>query len=167
MLTKERLAETFRRVSRIFPGIPSYEDREALRTQDKVIRGRLAAELDLQIARVERLKGELTNEGHLSPLAALDRLTRRLQRLTDMIRFARYGYSGMNATNPINEEKLAKLYEYDLSLAGTIEGLDDVISSLVQRSGDGCKDGAPAEVNQAVDRLEDQVNGRDAFFQSP
>jgi hypothetical protein len=167
MLTKERLAETFRHVSRIFPGIPSYQDREALRTQDKVIRGRLAAQLDLQIARMERLKGELTNEGHLSPLAELDRLTRRLQRLTDMIRFARYGYSSMNATNPINEAKLAKLYEYDLSLAGTIQGLGDVISSLVQRSSDGCKEGVPAEVNQAVDRLEDQVNGRENIFQSP
>jgi hypothetical protein len=167
MVTKERLAETFRHVSRIFPGIPSYQDREALRTQDKVIRGRLAAQLDLQIARVDRLKGELTHQGHLSPLAELDRLTRRLQRLTDMIRFARYGYSGVNATNPINEEKLADLYEYDLSLAGTIQGLGDAINALVRRSSDGCKEGVPAEVNQAVDRLEDQVNGRETLFNSP
>jgi len=167
MVTKERLAETFRHVSRIFPGIPSYQDREALRTQDKVIRGRLAAQLDLQIARVDRLKGELTHQGHLSPLAELDRLTRRLQRLTDMIRFARYGYSGMNATNSINEEKLADLYEYDLSLAGTIQGLGDAINALVRRSSDGCKEGLPAEVNQAVDRLEDQVNGRETLFNSP
>jgi len=167
MVTKERLAETFRHVSRIFPGIPSYQDREALRTQDKVIRGRLAAQLDLQIARVDRLKGELTHQGHLGPLADLDRLTRRLQRLTDMIRFARYGYSGMNATNSINEEKLADLYEYDLSLAGTIQGLGDAINALVRRSSDGCKEGVPAEVNQAVDRLEDQVNGRETLFNSP
>ena len=167
MLTKERLAETFRRVGRIFPGIPSYQDREALRTQDKVIRGRLAAQLDLQIARVDRLKGELTRQGQVSPLAELDRLTRRLQRLTDMIRFARYGYSGMNATNSINEEKLADLYEYDLSLAGTIQGLGDAINALVRRSSDGCKEGVPAEVNQALDRLEEKVNGRDILFQSP
>jgi hypothetical protein len=167
MLTKERLAETFRHVSRIFPGIPSYQDREALRTQDKVIRGRLAGQLDLQVARLERLKGELTRQGHLSPLAELDRLTRRLQRLTDMIRFARYGYSGMNANNPINDEKLAELYEYDLSLAGTIQGLGDAINVLVQRSDDGCKEGLPAEVNQAVDRLEDQINSRENLFNPP
>ena len=167
MLTKERLAETFRHVSRIFPGIPSYQDREALRTQDKVIRGRLAARLDLQIARVERLKGELTHQGDLSPLAELDRLTRRLQRLTDMIRFARYGYSGMNAINPINEEKLAELYEYDLSLAGTIQKLGDAIDALVRRSSDGCKEGVPAAANQAVDRLEDKINGREDLFTSP
>ena len=167
MLTKERLAEAFRHVSRIFPGIPSYQDREALRTQDKVIRGRLAAQLDLQVTRLERLKGELTRQGHLSPLAELDRLTRRLQRLTDMIRFARYGYSGINATNPINEEKLAELYEYDLSLAGAIQGLGDAINALVQRPGDGCREGLPAEVNQAVDRLEDQINSRENLFNPP
>ena len=167
MLTKERLAETFRHVSRIFPGIPSYQDREALRTQDKVIRGRLAAQLDLQIARVEKLKGELTNEGHLGPLAELDRLTRRLQRLTDMIRFARYGYSGMNAINPINEEKLAELYEYDLSLAGTIQELGDAIDALVRRSSDGCKEGLPPAGNQAIDRLEEKINGRENLFKSP
>jgi len=167
MLTKERLAETFRRVSRIFPGIPSYQDREALRTQDKVIRGRLAAQLDLQIARVDRLKGELTRQGHVSPLAELDRLTRRLQRLTDMIRFARYGYSGMNATNPINEEKLAELYQYDLSLADTIQGLGEGIDALGRRSSDECKDGVPAEVNQALDRLEEKVNGRENLFKNP
>jgi hypothetical protein len=167
MLTKEKLAETFRRVGRIFPGIPSYQDREALRTQDKVIRGGLAAQLDLQIARVDRLKGDLTSQGHLSPLAELDRLTRRLQRLTDMIRFARYGYSGMNATRPINEEKLAKLYEYDLSLADTIKGLGEAINALGQRSGDGWKESAPAEVNQEVDRLEEKINGREDLFRSP
>jgi hypothetical protein len=167
MLTKERLAETFRHVSRIFPGIPSYQDREALRTQDKIIRGRLAAQLDLHIARVERVKGELTHQGHLGPLADLDRLTRRLQRQADMIRFARYGYSGVNAANPINEERLAQLYEYDLSLAGTIQGLSDAIDTLVQRSSDGCKKGIPAEVIQAVDRLEEQVNGRENLFNRP
>jgi hypothetical protein len=167
MLTKERLAETFRRVSRIFPGIPSYQDREALRTQDKVIRGGLAAQLDLQIARVDRLKGGLTGQGHLSPLAELDRLTRRLQRLTDMIRFARYGYSGMNATNPIDEEKLAELYEYDLSLADTIQRLGAAIDALERRSSDGWKEGAPAEVNQGIDRLEEKINGRENLFRGP
>ena len=164
MLTKERLAETFRHVSRIFPGIPSYQDREALRTQDKVIRGRLAAQLDLQIGGLERLKGELTRQGHLGPLAELDRLTRRLQRLADMIRFARYGYSGMNAANPINEEKLAELYEYDLSLAGTVQALGDGIDTVLRGPSEGCKEGLPAEVKQVVDRLEDQVNGREELF---
>jgi hypothetical protein len=167
MLTKERLTQTFRRLSRIFPGIPSYQDREALRTQDKVIRGGLAAQLDLQIARVDRLKGDLTSQGHLSPLAEFDRLTRRLQRLTDMIRFARYGYSGMNATNPIDEEKLAELYEYDLSLADTIQGLGAAIDALGRRSSDGWKEGALADVNQGIDRLEEKINGRENLFRGP
>lgn len=167
MLTKERLAETMRRLSRIFPGIPSYQDREALRTQDRVIRGGLAAKLDLQIAQVDRLKGELTNQGLLGPLAECDRLTRRLQRLTDTIRFARYGYSGMNAANPINEAKLAELYEYDLSLAETIQGLGEAINAFGRRPTDGWKERVPPDVSEAVNRLEEKVNGRENLFKNP
>ena len=166
MLTKERLAETFRRVSRIFPGIPSYLEREALRTQDKFIRGGLAARLDLQIAQADRLKGELTNQGRLSPLAELDRLTRRLQRLSDMIRFARYGYSGINAANAIDERKLAELYEYDLALADSIQGLGEVVNALRKRPTDAWKEGLPAEVNEAVEALEEKIDGRENLFRS-
>jgi hypothetical protein len=166
MLTKERLADTFRRLVRAFPGVPSYQDREALRTQDKVVREGLAARLDLQIAQVDRLKSELTNQGVLGPLAELDRLTRRLQRLADTIRFARYGYSGMHAANPVNEAKLADLYEYDLSLADTIHRLAETVTTLKRQPPDAWTKSASTEIGEAVDRLEEKVNGREMFFQS-
>ena len=38
MLTKENLAEKFKGLTRVFPGIPSYQEREGLRTQDKLVR---------------------------------------------------------------------------------------------------------------------------------
>jgi len=38
MLTKEKVADIFKSIVRIFPGMPSYQEREGLRAQDKVIR---------------------------------------------------------------------------------------------------------------------------------
>jgi hypothetical protein len=95
MLTKEKVAEVFKGVARIFPGIPSYQERAGLRAQDKVIREQLAARITEQVGNLHQIMAELSNRAALKPLANLDELSRKLMRLSDTIRFASYGYAGL------------------------------------------------------------------------
>ena len=164
MLTKEKVADIFRTVVRIFPGMPSYQEREALRTQDKIVRSQLAARIEEQVEETQQVMAELTNRAMLKPLAVLDRLARKLSRLADTIRFASYGYAGLFAAAPVDEEKLAALYDYDLSLHQEIEELAVAVSTLEQQSNQEWKKSSLENIQQVVGRLQERIQNRQSVF---
>jgi hypothetical protein len=164
MLTKEKVAAVFKSVARIFPGMPSYQEREGLRTQDKIIRERLAARIDEQVNHLQEIQSKLTNKAILQPLAHLDRQSRKMSRLADTIRFASYGYAGLFAGVKVDEQKLAQLYDYDLSLHQEIEELAVAIGNLQQRQDDQWKTDSLDDFQQTVNRLEERLEARKAVF---
>lgn len=164
MLTKEKVAAVLKSVARIFPGMPSYQEREGLRTQDKIIRERLAARIDEQVNHLQEIQSKLTNKAILQPLAHLDRQARRIMRLADTIRFASYGYAGLFAGVKVDEQKLAQLYDYDLSLHQDIEELAVAIGNLQQRQDDQWKTDSLDDFQRVVKRLEERLEARKAIF---
>jgi hypothetical protein len=164
MLTKEKVAAVLKSVARIFPGMPSYQEREGLRTQDKIIREQLAARIDEQVNRLQEIQSKLTNKAILQPMAHLDRLSRKIMRLADTIRFASYGYAGLFAGIKVDEQKLAQLYDYDLSLHQDIEELAVAVGNLQQRQDDQWKTDSLDDFQQAVTRLEERLAARKAVF---
>jgi hypothetical protein len=164
MLTKERVAAIFKSVARIFPGMPSYQEREGLRAQDKIIREHLAARIDKQANHLKEIQSKLTNKAILQPLGHLDRQARKIMRLADTIRFASYGYAGLFAAVKVDEQKLAQLYDYDLSLYREIEELAVAVGHLQQRQDDEWKTGSLDEFQQAVNRLEEKLEKRRSIF---
>ena len=164
MLTKEKVADIFKSIMRIFPGMPSYLEREGLRAQDKVIRTQLASRITEQGERVGEITAELTNRAMLKPLANLDRLARKLMRLADTIRFASYGYGGLFAATPVDEQKLAELYDYDLSLHQEVEELAVAVSSLQHREDDEWEKTPLDDIQQLVNRLEERITKRQSIF---
>ena len=164
MLTKEKVAAVLKSFARLFPGMPSYQEREGLRTQDKIIRERLAARIDEQVNHLQQIQSKLTNKAILQPLAHLDRQVRKIMRLADTIRFASYGYAGLFAGVKVDEQKLAQLYDYDLSLHREIEELAVAIGNLQQRQDDQWKTDSLEDFQQAVNRLEERLEARKAVF---
>jgi len=164
MLTKEKVAKILQDVVRIFPGIPSYQEREGLRAQDKIIRQQLASRIYEQVEHVNEVQHELTNKAILKPLAELDRQARKLMRLADSIRFASYGYAGLFAATSVDENKLAELYDYDLSLHQEIEELAVAVSTLQQRQDDQWQKDSMDDFRQMVSRLEERVYNRKSVF---
>ena len=164
MLTKEKVADIFKSIVRIFPGMPSYQEREGLRAQDKVIRTQLASRLTEQVERVGEITAELTNRAILKPLASLERLARKLMRLADTIHFASYGYGGLFAATPVDEQKLAELYDYDLSLHQEVEELAVAVSTLRQLQDDEWGKTSINDIEQLVNRLEERITNRQSVF---
>lgn len=164
MLTKEKVAVIFKSVARIFPGIPSYQEREGLRSQDKIIREQLAARIDEQANHIQEIQIKLTNKAILQPLAHLDREARKMMRLADTIRFASYGYAGLFAGVKVDEQKLAQLYDYDLSLHQEIEELAVAVGNLQQRQDDEWKTDSLDDFQQAMNRLEERLAKRKSVF---
>ena len=164
MLTKEKLAEAFSAVARIFPGIPSYQEREGLRAQDKIIREQLAARITEQVGNLHQIMAKLTNSALLKPLGNLDALARKLMRLSDTIRFARYGYAGLFSASSVDEEKLAAVYGYDISLHQNVEELAVAVSALNQRQDEEWKTGSLEDMMKVVDSLEASIFARESVF---
>jgi len=164
MLTKEKVAVIFKSVARTFPGIPSYQEREGVRSQDKIIREQLAARIDEQANHIQEIQIKLTNKAILQPLAHLDREARKMMRLADTIRFASYGYAGLFAGVKVDEQKLAQLYDYDLSLHQEIEELAVAVGNLQQRQDDEWKTDSLDDFQQAMNRLEERLAKRKSVF---
>lgn len=164
MLTKEKVADIFKSIVRIFPGMPSYQEREGLRAQDKVIRTQLASRITEQVERIGEIKTELVNRAMLKPLASLDTLARKLMRLADTIRFASYGYGGLFAATPVDEQKLAELYDYDISLHQEVEELAVAVSTLRQRQDDEWEKTTFDDIQHLVNRLEARISNRQSIF---
>ena len=164
MLTKEKVAEIIKTVGRIFPGMPSYQEREGLRAQDKIIRSQLAARLEEQVEQINQVMAELTNKALFEPLAILNQLARKLSRLADTIRFASYGYAGLFAATPIDQQRLAALYDYDLSLHQEIEELAVTMSTLQKRWDAQSEKTSLEDLHQVVAKLEERIQNRRSIF---
>lgn len=142
------------------PGFRGFQDRELRRDVDKMQREHLASE-------VGRLKGLLrdkarsyTDAGKIGALSAFDRLDRQLDGLSQAIRFADYGASGLFDAVKIRDAELQRLYEFDLSVLQDLEGLNGQVAAVPAPGGE---DPAKAleQVQQGVRFLEDKWKQRE------
>lgn len=108
------------------PGFTGYKDREVRRTADKLLRDRLVTILCGARRSVEQLRGRLAEAGDLRRLGEADTVGRRLEHLTDRIRYADYGYSGFFDALKLDSRALDRLYDFDLALLGRALRLADL-----------------------------------------
>ncbi len=141
------------RLGEKIPGFRGYQDRELRRDVDKLQREHLSAEIGrLKVA--ERGKARAyTDAGKIGVLHLFDRLDRRLDGLSQAVRYADYGQSGLFDPVKIYDEELEKLYQFDLSVLDDLAGLaGDVAAIPVPGQGD-----AEGALEQALGRLETLV----------
>ena len=87
-----------------------------------------------------------------------------MMRLADTIRFASYGYAGLFAGVKVDEQKLAQLYDYDLSLHREIEKLAVAVGNLQQRQDDEWKSASLDDFHKVINRLEESLEKRQSVF---
>lgn len=141
------------------PGFRGFQDRELRREVDKLQREYLAREL-IQLKNLVRSKAQaFTDAGKLGELHLFDRLDRRLDGLSQSIRFSDYGATGFFDVVKIGETELARLYEFDCSVLEEIARLASDLGVIPLPA-----DGPPAAaIEQALSRLatlEDKWTGR-------
>jgi hypothetical protein len=142
------------------PGFRGFQDRELRRDVDKLQREHLAGEIGrLKTALRDRARA-YTDAGQIAQLGPFDRLDRQLDGLSQSVRFADYGASGLFDAVKIGEAELQRLYEFDLSL------LDDLAALRTEAAGipaPGSPDAAAAldRVQQRVRAVEEKWRGRE------
>lgn len=132
-MTRSKAATLLEKITRIIPGIAGYQDREKRRDADKAVREKAARD----IAKCRERLGEVMNDlsrsggsGSLRSIGTLERVSSRLERIEDEIRYAPHGYAGWFDREGINLEDLERVYEYDLLLLETAERMPDIVGTI-------------------------------------
>jgi hypothetical protein len=154
------LSDAMKKLARILPGIAGYQDRETLRDTDKAVRLKLAGELEGIRLSIEAGKRLLMEKKDLSLLPVLDAITSLLDKTANLSRFSSRGYSGMFDTFRFTDEKISKLYSFDLGLFDDIESIRESAKELHDSAADA------AAMKDAITRMSDAIGGLEKKFTS-
>jgi NADH:ubiquinone oxidoreductase subunit D len=109
------------------PGLAEFLERNDRRAADKLLRETLARRVEEQYSRIGGLQQDMMSGEGLLLLDDMERAQTNLTTFADSIRAASYGYAGLFAKVKINEEELAKIYEYD---SGLFENVQNIATAL-------------------------------------
>lgn len=130
------------------PGFRGFQDRELRRDVDRMQREHLASELGQLKAEVRDRTRAYTDAGKIGALGGFDRLERQLDGLSQAVRFADYGASGLFDAVKIGDAQLQRLYEFDLTVLDDLAQLRSLIAAI---PAPGSADPAGA-LDQAIQR---------------
>ncbi len=131
------------------PGFKGYQDRELRRDVDRMQREYLSRRFGDLKAVVRRSARDYTDAGQIGMLHLFERLDRDLDGLSQAVRFADYGASGLFDVVKIYDEELDRLYQFDLSLLEDLEALSADLAAIPSPGGD--------DAREALDRAVDSV----------
>ncbi len=150
---------------RIIPGYKGYKRKEERRDNDALFRSMLADKLEsLKTIATDSLVN-LKGPAALKAAGGFDRLTKKLEKAADLVRYASRGYRGWFDMHKVQEEELDRLYEFDCALTEDVESLQvdfEAIGSAVE-SGDGIKESLEAGI-AGLDQFIHKVEGRSALM---
>lgn len=131
------------------PGFRGFQDRELRREVDKLQREHISQRLTQIKDQVRQKATRHTDAGRIGSLQPFDRLEKRLEGLSQAVRFSDYGATGLFDPIKIKEPELERLYRFDLALMDDLEALDSALAAVPDPGSD---DPAPA-LEQALSVL--------------
>ena len=135
--------DIFKKIASKIPGFKGYVERQARRDSDKVLRDMIAnraRELEGQISSLQR---EFISHGEIAYVDDLEAAAIKLRTFGDRVRTAPRGYSSLFEAVKINEEELAKLYEFDSTLLDKTDAVRRAIENVQSSVG---TEGLPASI---------------------
>jgi hypothetical protein len=133
------------------PGFRGFQNRELRRDVDKLQREHISHRLTQLKTRVREKAGRYTDAGRIGSLQPFDRIEKRLEGLSQTVRFSDYGATGLFDPVKIKEAELERLYRFDLSVLQDLEALDAAVTDIPDP---GADDPGPA-LDGTLARLSD------------
>lgn len=153
--------DPLKKILSYIPGFKGYMERQSRRDADKLLRDTLAERFEQQWGRISALQRDFISSGDIGYVDDLEAAAIKLRTFADRVRRATRGYSGLFDAVKINEEELAKLYEYDAAMLGLADEVGRAIDNVEASVG---SDGLPASLRNltsVAQRAIDVYNLRD------
>jgi hypothetical protein len=157
--------DIFKKLASKIPGFDGYIERQNRRAADKLMRETVADHFEALYKRVSALQADMVSQGGLLYVDDMEKAALKLRTFIDKIRRATYGYSGFFDAVKINEDELARVYEYDAALLDLEDQVSSAIDNVEASLG---SDGLPAAIRHLTSKAQeclDAFNRRDEVMQ--
>jgi hypothetical protein len=121
------------KIKRIIPGYDGYVNRDNARELDKILRNKLADMLEENKTVIKNIILALTQGNRLFEVQNIDKLDQKNQNAIAKLRSASRGYSGAFDVVKIKEDKLQRLYEFDLGLTDYVNEINGLFKEVEEK----------------------------------
>ncbi|MCL2172120.1 MAG: hypothetical protein LBH62_03670 [Nitrososphaerota archaeon] len=146
-----RLSE---RIVAALPGFKGYNEKELRRESDKLIRNHLTMQLSRAKDGIRNIFQKITDRRYLDVLSDMDRLTAKIDRVTEKVNHASYGYSGFFDAIKIKEENLDRMITFDNQLVDYITALTVAVDTFKSQLVAGDYSELKDKIQTVTDKLE-------------
>jgi hypothetical protein len=149
--------DIFKKLASKIPGFDGYIERQNRRAADKLMRETIADHFEALYKRISALQTDFVSQGEILYVDDIERGAIKLRTFIDKIRRASYGYSGFFDAVKINEDELARVYEYDAAFFDLEDEVSQAIGNVEASMG---SDGLPAAIRHLTSKTQECL---DAF----
>lgn len=146
-----RLSE---RIAAALPGFRGYKEKELRRESDKLIRNHLYLKLSKDKDNVRSISQRIADKRYLDILADVDRLVAKMDRITEKVNHASYGYSGFFDIVKIKEDNLDRMIAFDNQLVDSVNALSAEIDAFKAQLLNGDYTNLKDKIQSVTDKLE-------------
>jgi hypothetical protein len=122
-----RLSE---RIAAALPGFRGYKEKELRRESDKLIRNNLTLKLTKDKESMRSISQKIADKRYMDVLTDVDRLNAKMDRITEKVNHASYGYAGFYDIVKIKEDSLDRMITFDNQLLDEVDALTAAIEDL-------------------------------------
>jgi hypothetical protein len=158
--------DIFKKLASKIPGFSGYIERSNRRAADKLLRETIAERFEELYQRVSALQTDFIGQGEIQYVDDLEKAAIKIRTFIDKVRRASYGYSGFFDAVKVNEEELARVYEYDNAMLDLSDEVSRAIDNVEASIG---TDGLPASIRNLVTKTQDSItvyNRRDEVMKN-
>ena len=143
------------RLMNALPGFKGYREKELRRDADRILRDHLAARLDLLKKPLNDAAAAATRSGGLDAINDIEAARKKLDRVSNRIRYADRGYAPLFAVLKIDESALARVYAFDAALLEGVDAIGRAAGAAAAEGGSSVK-AMIAEIDALDARLSDR-----------
>ena len=118
------------RIAAALPGFRGYKEKELRRESDKLVRNNLYLKLTKDKDNVKSILQKIADKRYMDVLTDIDRLSAKMDRITEKVNHASYGYAGFYDIVKIKEENLDRMITFDNQLLDEVNALTASIEDL-------------------------------------
>jgi hypothetical protein len=151
------------KIELFLPGFRGYKEKELRRESDKLVRNQIYMKLSDSLSKTKDVYRSLVNQGVTETWDDTDRLSARLERVSQQVNHSEYGYAGFFDIVKVKEPQLDQMMDYDYKLLQMSDSVGQAIDSLKDSVDNERWNEARGKVLAAtkqVDSLEEAYNGR-------
>ena len=146
-----RLSE---KIAAALPGFRGYKEKELRRESDKLIRNHIYLKLSKDKDNVRSIAQKIAGKRYLDVLEEVDRINAKMDRITEKVNHASYGYSGFYDAVKIKEENLDSMIAYDNQLLDSVNTLSAEIDGFKAQLLSGDYSNLKDKIQSVVDKFE-------------